>query len=178
MEKDGINRNYRFTMIELSLEKINAHSPYKVSYAPNGDFVFATNLDIHYLISFEIEEPVGGCETFQFVIQKLDKQRSPHDAKVEQAILAILNVFFEENLDVLLYMCDDSDGREANRNRLFLAWFKKHAAPERFTIRTASAIVEGKGFYAAIIVENRNPLLKNIIEDFESTAQALTTGKP
>ena len=38
-------------MIELSLEKINAQSPYEVSYAPNGDFVFATNLGIHYLIS-------------------------------------------------------------------------------------------------------------------------------
>ena len=133
-------------MIELSLEKINIQSPYEVSYAPNGDFVFSTNLGIHYLISFESETPMGGCDTFQFVIQKLDQQRSPHDAKVEQAILAILNVFFEEHLDVLLYMCDDSDGREANRNRLFLAWFKKHAAPERFTIRTASAIVEGKGF--------------------------------
>ena len=56
--------------------------------------------------------------------------------------------------------------------------FKKHAVPERFTIRTASAIVEGKGFYAAIIVENRNPLLETIIADFESTAQALTEGKP
>ena len=165
-------------MIELSLEKINLQSPYKVSYAPNGDFVFATNLGIHYLISFENETPLGGCDTFQFVIQKLDQQRSPHDAKVEQAILAILNVFFEEHLDVLLYMCDDSDGREANRNRLFLAWFKKHAAPERFTIRVASAIVEGKGFYAAIIVENRNPLLETIIDDFESTARALTAGKP
>ena len=64
-------------MIELSLNKINAQSPYEVSYAPNGDFVFATNLGIHYLISFEIEEPVGNCETFQFVIQKLDQQRSP-----------------------------------------------------------------------------------------------------
>ena len=178
MEKDGVKRNYCFTLIELSLDKINTQSPYEVSYAPNGDFVFATNLGIHYLISFEIEEPVGNCETFQFVIQKLDQQRSPHDAKVEQAILAILNVFFEENLDVLLYMCDDSDGREANRNRLFLAWFKKHAAPDRFTIRTASAIVEGRGFYAAIIVENRNPLLEAIIADFESTAQALTAGKP
>ena len=115
-------------MIELSLEKINIQSPYEVSYAPNGDFVFSTNLGIHYLISFESETPMGGCDTFQFVIQKLDQQRSPHDAKVEQAILAILNVFFEEHLDVLLYMCDDSDGREANRNRLFLAWFKKHAA--------------------------------------------------
>ena len=151
-------------MIELSLEKINIQSPYEVSYAPNGDFVFSTNLGIHYLISFESETPMGGCDTFQFVIQKLDQQRSPHDAKVEQAILAILNVFFEEHLDVLLYMCDDSDGREANRNRLFLAWFKKHAAPERFTIRTASAIVEGKGF--------------TIIADFESTALALTECKP
>ena len=165
-------------MIELSLEKINTQSPYEVSYAPNCDFVFATNLGIHYLISFENETPMGGCDTFQFVIQKLDHQRSPHDAKVEQTVLAILDVFFEEHLDVLLYMCDDSDGREANRNRLFLAWFKKHAAPDRFTIRTANAIVECKGFYAAIIVENRNPLLETIIADFESTAQALTEGKP
>jgi hypothetical protein len=38
--------------------------------------------------------------------------------------------------------------------------------------------VEGKGFYAAIIVENRNPLLENIIADFEMTAQVLTGGKP
>ena len=53
-----------------------------------------------------------------------------------------------------------------------------HAAPDRFTIRTASAVVEGKGFYAAIIVENRNPLLETIIADFENTAQALTEGKP
>ena len=165
-------------MIELSLEQINTQSPYEVSYAPNGDFVFATSLGIHYLISFESEQPVGGCDTFQFVIQKLDQQRSPHDAKIELAILAILDVFFKEHLDVLLYMCDDSDGREANRNRLFLTWFKKHAAPERFTIRTASAIVEGKGFYAAIIVENRNPKLQTIIDDFDQTAETLTNGKP
>jgi len=35
-----------------------------------------------------------------------------------------------------------------------------------------------RGFYAAIIVENRNPLLENIIADFEMTAQVLTGGKP
>ena len=165
-------------MIGLSLEQINAQSPYEVSYAPNGDFVFATDLGIHYLISFETEEPVGGCNTFQFVIQKLENQHSPHDAKVEQAILVILDVFFKEHLDVLLYMCDDSDGREANRNRLFLSWFKKHADLKRFTICTAGAVIEGKGFYAAIIVENRNPLLEAIVADFENTAQALTEGKP
>ena len=31
-------------------------------------------------------------------------------------------------------------GREANRNRLFLTWFRKHAAPERFTIRVDSKV--------------------------------------
>ena len=33
-------------MIELPLDLINAQSPYEVSYAPNGDFVFATSLNI------------------------------------------------------------------------------------------------------------------------------------
>lgn len=72
-------------MIELSLERINTQSPYKVFYAPNGDFVFATSLGIHYLISFEQEITLGGCDTFQFVIQKLEHQRSPHDTKVERS---------------------------------------------------------------------------------------------
>ena len=165
-------------MKPLSLDLINERSPYYVMLSPKDNYIFETERGIHYSISFEEETPIGGCDSYQFIIEKIDKVRSSHDAKVEQTILAILDEFFAEHLDVLLYMCDDSDGREANRNRLFLAWFKKHAAPERFTIRVASAIVEGKGFYAAIIVENRNPLLETIIADFESTAEALTAGKP
>ena len=165
-------------MKPLSLEHINERSPYYVMLSPKDNYIFETERGIHYSISFEEETPIGGCDSYQFIIEKIDKVRSSHDAKVESTILAILDEFFAEHLDVLLYMCDDSDGREANRNRLFLTWFKKHAAPERFTIRTASAIVEGKGFYAAIIVENRNPMLETIIADFESTVQALTEGKP
>ena len=165
-------------MIQLSLDAINEHAHCYVMLSPKGGYIFETEGGIHYTISFEEDTPIGGCNTFQFVIEKMEKVRSGYDAKIEQTILAILNEFFVEHLDVLLYMCDDSDGREANRNRLFLTWFKKYAAPERFTIRTASAIVEGKGFYAAIIVENRNPLLETIIADFEMTAQALTAGKP
>lgn len=165
-------------MIQLSLNSINEHDIYYVMLSPRGSYIFETDNGIHYTISFEEETSFGGCNTYQFVIEKRERARSAHDPKVEQTILAIVNQFFQEHLDVLLYMCDDSDGREANRNRLFLAWFKKHASPERFTIRTANAVIEGKGFYAAIIVENRNPLMKAIIDDFEMTAQVLTAGKP
>ncbi|MBQ7150592.1 MAG: hypothetical protein IJS06_06500 [Prevotella sp.] len=165
-------------MIVLSLDSINRQDVYYVMISPQGGYIFETEKGIHYTISFEEESSFGGCGTYQFIIEKRERTRSAHDPKVEQTILAILNQFFVEHLDVLLYLCDDSDGREVNRNRLFLTWFKKHAAPDRFAIRTASAIVEGKGFYAAIIVENRNPLLETIIADFETTAQALTAGKP
>lgn len=165
-------------MTPLSLDHINEHAPYYVMLSPRGSYIFETTRGIHYSISFEEDAPLGGCNTYQFIIEKIDKVRSSHDAKVEPTILAIIEEFFEEHLDVLLYMCDDSDGREANRNRLFLTWFQRNAQPERFTIRSAHAIIEGKGFYAAIIVENRNPLLEAITEDFEHTAQVLTENKP
>lgn len=61
---------------------------------------------------------------------------------------------------------------------LSLDRINEHAQPGRFTIRTANAVVEGQGFYAAIIVENSNPKLIDITEDFERTAEALTTDKP
>ena len=165
-------------MILLSLDHINEQAPYYVMLSPRGNYIFETERGIHYSISFEEDTPFGGCETYQFIIDKIDRVRSPHDPKVEETILAIIDEFFTERQNVLLYICDTSDGREANRNRLFLSWFEKHAQPGRFTIRTANASVEGQGFYAAIIVENSNPKLIDITEDFELTAQALTADKP
>lgn len=165
-------------MIELSLEGINSRAPYQVVVDAHGDFKFTTGLGINYRISFDSDRALGGCDTFQLVIERLGSHRSPHDPAVEQTIIAILDEFFSSYENVLIYFCDTSDGREAKRNRLFLTWFERNAAPGRFTIRSAHAIVEGQGFYAAVIVENRNPKLADVIADFESTAAALTEGKP
>lgn len=93
-------------------------------------------------------------------------------------MIAIIEQFFAENNNVLLYICDTSDGREAKRNRLFIKWFEDFATPDRFTMETANAIVEGEGFYAAIIVENSNPMLEAIVSDFKQTAESLTDEKP
>jgi hypothetical protein len=74
----------------------------------------------------------------------------------------------------LLYICDTSDGKEDSRNRLFLHWFEKYAEEGKYTIKTAHAIVEGETIYTAIIVENTNPKLDAIIQDFDLTAKSLT----
>lgn len=164
-------------MIQLSLEHLYSKSPYKI-IPINNDLDFFTDTNTHYRISFTQEAAIGGCDTYQFIIRKVESIPTSHDPKVEATILTIIDEFFRSNLNVLLYICDTSDNREEARNRLFLTWFERNAEPERFTIRTANAEVEGEGFYAAIIVENRNPKLKEITEEFEQTAQMLREDKP
>lgn len=160
-------------MKEFNLDRINAKAPYRVSI-DGKQFVFETQYGLHYEIRFFEEEPIGGCETWQFSFAKADDTSTPEDPYVRFTLFAVIDDFFAENDNVLLYICDTSDSREAARNRLFIRWFKQSAQPDRFTIRSASAIIEGQGFYAAIIVENKNPLLTNITADFDKTAVSLT----
>ena len=84
----------------------------------------------------------------------------------------------KKNLEILLYLCDTSDGREAYRNRLFLTWFDHYAEKHLFTIRQAHAEIEGEGLFFCIIIDNRNPKLKDIVDDFEAKSALLTESKP
>jgi len=160
-------------MRQFNLDRINSKAPYKVS-ALGKQYVFVTNYGLHYEVRFFEEMPIGGCETWQFSFAKAEDTLTPEDPYVRFTLFAIIDEFFIENEDVLLYICDTSDSREAARNRLFIRWFKQSAQPNRFTIRSASTIIEGQGFYAAIIVENRNPMLTDITADFDQTAVSLT----
>lgn len=159
-------------MIRLSLERINAKSPYQVTEA-HGGYEFRTEKGVLYRIRFLEENPIGGCDTYQFAISKVDDIHSSHDANISAVTFIVLDEFFTEYENVLLYYCDASDHREASRNRLFIRWFEKAANPNRFTIRTTHAQVEGQGIYVAIIVENRNKKLSAITAEFEETAAAL-----
>jgi len=164
-------------MIDFSLKHILEKSPYDITLSEAG-FIFLTDNGIHYRVSFDKEDIVlGGCDTYQLILQNVEHLRPSYDPKVALTIMAIIEEFFRSNMEVLLYICDTSDGRESGRNRLFLRWFDKHAEPERYTIHTANAKVEDETVYAAIIIENRNPRLKEIIADFDQTA-ALLTDKP
>lgn len=160
-------------MNKLNLDKINAKAPYKV-LEEGKQLVFETQYGLHYEVKFFEEQPIGGCDTWQFSFAKAEDTVTPEDPYVRFTLFAIIDEFFCENLNVLLYICDTSDNREAARNRLFIKWFKQSAQPDRFTIRSASTVIEDQGFYAAIIVENRNPKLIDVTADFDQTAVSLT----
>ena len=160
-------------MIQLSLERINAKSPYEVKEA-SGGYEFRTGGGILYRIRFLVEAPIGGCDTYQFALSKIDNEHSPYDPNISAITFIIIDEFFTEYENVLLYYCDSTDNREAGRNRLFIRWFEKAANPSRFTIRSTHASIEGQELYISIIVENRNSKLKEITQEFDDTVSALT----
>ena len=100
-------------MKQLNIDRINAKAPYKVS-EDGKQLLFETRHGLHYEIRFFEEQPIGGCETWQFSFAKAEDMATPEDPYV------------------------------------------------RFTL------------FAAIIVENRNPLLTDITADFDQTAVSLT----
>lgn len=161
-------------MIPLSIDEINKTSPYKVNCGSHSNFGFLTTDNIIYDISFMEDMEIAGCQTYQFSIRRITDDYKGYDPKVKDTILAILEEFFNKNQYILLYICDDTDGREAVRNRLFVRWFEEYDNNKRFTIKTANAIVEGKGFYTAIIVENNHPQLHDITQEFDDVASTLT----
>jgi len=160
-------------MIDFSLKHILQESPYDITLSEVG-FIFQTDAGIHYRVSFDEEDIIlGGCKTYQLILQNVEHTRAPHDPKIEETVLAIINEFFRSNQHVLLYVCDTSDGKERGRNRLFLRWFEKHAKPDAFTICNAHATIEDETVFIAIIVDNRNPKLHAITDDFRATAETL-----
>lgn len=163
-------------MIRLALEEINIHAPYEVVPTDDG-LDFHTDFGVHYRISFTEEAPIGNCDTYQFMLRKVQNVHSKHDPKVEQTVLAIIDEFFRSNLNVLMYICDTSDGREAKRSRLFLMWFKKYAG-DRFVIHSAQAQIEDEILFISFIIEQRNPYMAAVEAQLAAEAEMMKDHKP
>ena len=73
-------------MNPLSLDHINELSPYYVMLSPKDNYIFETERDIHYSISFEEETPIVGCDSYQFIIEKIDKVRSSDNSEPSQIL--------------------------------------------------------------------------------------------
>ena len=98
---------------------------------------------------------------------------SPGDKKIAQTVICIIEEFFNQNPDILLYMCSTDEGQQSQRARLFLRWFNGAEQQNHYVIRTTE--VKGIGIddkpikeYVAFIVQRSNPHLEDIIRLFDA----------
>lgn len=159
----------------LSLDTINANSPYEVKLADAVDTLcFITDYDAEIFVTFERDELLHEGLVYQFGISNPKRVKSPRDPKVRETILAIVEEFFAKNQAAFLYICDTSGGMQKMRNRLFQYWFGIYGEREEYVFLPQTITdEEGNDNYAALIIRKDNPQFANLVSEFMATVNLL-----
>ena len=156
-------------MNTLNLIRLNLQSSYEVWTESNDTYFFETDYGVKYMIFFGDDAPIWKSGAYTFDIQNTNQKSSPNDPKVKETIISIVEEFFRNNDDILLYICETGDNKQAMRNRLFVRWFNEYSFQKNFILRTASVKDGDQENFAAIIVQRNHPDLESIIATFDET---------
>ena len=107
-------------------------------------------------------------------IHNQSRQPSPLDHKLRETILLLIEGFFAANPDILLYICETGDNRQAFRSRLFIRWFNNYSGRDAYVMQTAEVQEGNIRNFAALIVQKSNPRLTEILAEFNETITILT----
>lgn len=162
---------------ELNTARLQLSAPYAV-VKEDDEYVFRTDNDILYAVSFQEYEGIQGLKAYWFDLSNRSHRASPNDAKVRQTVICIIEEFFCQNPDILLYMCDNANDQQAMRSRLFLRWFNGYEQQQKYDIRTALLEEDDIETYVALIIQRSHPQYREIIELFDTEIEAFKESKP
>ena len=162
-------------MNALSLERINGYAPYKVTIDERVPylFYFYTDFDVEYEICIKANDTFVPSGAFALDIRNKNDKPSPGDQKFRQTLMAIVEEFFRQNNDVMLYVTETKDEKQASRNRLFVRWFNTNEHRDQYVIKTAEGRMDGQMNFMAIILRKDNPRLQQVFEEFDETVAFL-----
>jgi hypothetical protein len=164
-------------MNRLSIDHINDHSPYDVAYDEEDAIIFRTDYGVEYAVTFD-DDANPYYTAYWFNLSNMNNVTSPGDKKIAQTVICIIEEFFRQNPDILLYMCSTDDDQQAQRARLFLSWFNGAEQQKLYFIRTAEVKGEGHMDYVAFIVQRNNPNIDEIIKFFDTDVAMFNELKP
>ena len=160
-------------MNPLDLAYINRLAPYKVWTENGRDYLVETNYDLLFRIGFMDDFSIWPEGAYQFTINNESNRPSPNDDKLKETVFRIIEAFFSANPDILLYICETGDGKQAYRSRLFIRWFNSYIHRDEYVMETAEVKDGDTINFAALIVQKSNPRLENIIAEFDETINIL-----
>lgn len=164
-------------MNRLDISRINALSPYKVWEQEDG-FNFETDFGLRYAIDFD-DDTNPFYTAYWFNLKNKSNAISPSDKKIEQTVICVIEEFFRQNPDILLYLCSTADGKQAQRARLFLRWFNGAEQQKRYALRSVEVRGENNcKEYVALIVQRTNPNLDEILAIFDEETAMFNELKP
>jgi Family of unknown function (DUF6169) len=90
--------------------------------------------------------------------------RKGTDKRLADTVIAIVGDFLSSKSNAVVYVCDNSDGKERARSRKFLSWFDYYDHPSSKIIQvTSNFTVGGLFIYSSLLVHKNNKRFKDMI---------------
>lgn len=106
-------------------------------------------------------------DAYEMVIAVADNplgRRIPADQLTEPTIRAIFYDFFRNKDQVIIFICDSSDGRQKARDRKFTSWFYGYIPPYMLKFDAQLPDGEKAKILLSIILDARNSHVKELVD--------------
>ena len=113
-------------------ETLNSLRPYSFFVDEDMRYTFTTDEGIvyhAYFLDYSMFMPQFS-NIYMFNIEPEEETAHPIDIRISHTIITILAKFFERNVNTMIMVCDNLDGKEHKRNMLFDRWYQKYGTSE------------------------------------------------
>jgi hypothetical protein len=153
--------------------------PYDFIYVGgiNNTYVFVTNHQVIYEIKFKPSSYIFGNQppftefAYEFVIEVAENplpKLPPPDTSIALTIARIFNHFFAVKETVVVYICDNADGRANARNRKFSVWFEQAQTQGLSFVKLDYRFgSDAEYFLTSLIMRIDNPRMADIVVAFQ-----------
>ena len=143
--------------MESNFQNLNHYEIFEI---PEG-FLFTTAQGIEYTVYFINGEDYLPNQSYSkdlYVFGFQSRTKSTFDRRVGETIIKILNQFFTERKNLIVYSCDQSDKKEIARKKLFDNWFNAYGLIDYIKIDFQF----DNSLFVSVIYRKDNPNIKDI----------------
>ena len=149
---------------------------------------FTTKKNILYRVAFVVDETFSAISNedipniFQLIIDKASDELEPYDAKVAKTIEDILERFFHNVCNSMIYICSDEDDKAKTRFKVFDRWYKK-SEYKSFIVKIDNIIqfktseTETQKMYTSFMFHQNNPTRQKLAEIYNQIEKTLNEEK-
>lgn len=149
---------------------------------------FTTKNNVLYRVAFIVDETFSAVSNqeitnvYQLVIDKASDELEPYDAKVSRTIENIVERFFHNALNSLIYVCSGEDDKAKARFEVFNRWYKK-SDYKTYIVKIDNIIqikiskTETLKLYSSFMFHQDNPNRQTLMEIYNQIEKTLNEEK-
>jgi hypothetical protein len=159
--------------MSYDLSKVEPYELKTDATNPNTSFTFTTDYGIDYAIIFEditdryTENDIGKSTVLQYEFFKVTGKDNSYDRRIMATIILSISKAMNVSDNVIVFMCDNADGKANSRARLFHSIFSANNTKNLDKI-DGTIFYKDEITYISFLISSNNPYKEKIDYTFNS----------